>query len=199
MTTIILIFLLIVLCILVVPFHICLNLHNNGFKILGTVKLKWLKIKLIQRKIPPKKKDKEKKKIKEKTKGKTKEKSKLDIGSIPKIFSLFVESWPYIKCVLNAFLSSTSFLKLNLNLIIGTGDPVYTAIISGYLYALAPLLNIIPKTQFFLESDFIEPRFEGNIEIEMKIRLLKIVFEVLRAYTKKPVRQLIKALKEMGS
>ncbi|WP_431063339.1 DUF2953 domain-containing protein [Methanobacterium sp.] len=195
MTTIILIFLLIVLCILVAPFHIHLNLYNNGFKIHGTVKLKWLKLKLIQRKIPPKKKGKEKRKSKKKTE----EKTKFDIKSIPKLFSLFIEAWPHIKRVLSAFLKSTSFEKLNLNLIMGTGDPFHTAIISGYLYAFAPMVNIIPKAHFFLETDFIKPRFDGHIEIEIKIRLLRIVFEVVRAYTKKPVRQLIKSLNEMRS
>lgn len=188
---IILIILIIILGILVVPFHICLDLYNNGFKIRGNFKLTWMKIKLIQRDIPPKE---EKEKPKEK---KAKKETKFDVNRIPRIISLLVESWPYFERILNAFLKSTSFEKFHFDLAIGLGDPVNTAMINGYLWSAASLINLIPNTHFSIEPDFLKMRFDGYLTMDVKIRLLWVVIEFIRALTKKPVRMLIGELRKM--
>lgn len=190
MTTIILIFLLIIIGILVVPFHICLDLHNKRFKIHGNFKLTWMRIKLIQRDIPPKEE-------KKKTEEKTKEKTEFNINRIPKIISLLVESWPSLERILNAFLRSTSIEKLSFNLAFGLGDYVDTAIVNGYLWSVVPLVNIIPNTYFSIEPDFLKERLDCYLEVDVKIRLLWIIIEFIRAYIKKPVRMLIGELREM--
>lgn len=187
-TAIILIIVLIIIGILVVPFHICLNLRNNGFKIQGYFKLTWLKIKLIQRKIPLEEK--------KKTKEKPKEETKFDINRIAKIISLFIESWPYLERILNAFLKSTSFEKFSFNLVIGLSNPADTAMINGYLLGLASIGNVIPNAYFSVEPDFQNERLDGHLIIDIKIRLLWIVVEFIRAFTKKPVRMLFKELRE---
>lgn len=186
MTTIILIFLLIIISILVVPFHICLDLYNEGFKLHGNFKLTWMKIKIIQRDLPSKEEKK-----------KTKEKTEFDINRIPRIISLLIESWPYLERILNAFLRSTSFEKFYLNLVVGLGNPVNTAIVNGYLWSVVSLVNIIPNTYFSIEPDFMKVRLNGYLEIDIKIKLLWIVIGFIRAYTKKPVRILFKELREI--
>lgn len=187
-TAIILIILIIVVGILVVPFHIYLNIYNTGFKIKGTFRLSWLKLKLIQREIPPEKQAQKKENEK---------KSEFEIGHIPKILSLLIESWPHLERVFNSFLRSTSFEIFSLNLTLGLGDPADTAMVSGYFLAVSSLLNVIPNAYISLEPDFLNDRMEVDATLKIKIRLFWIVVEVIRAFTKKPVRMLFKELREL--
>ncbi len=184
---IILIILIFVAGILVVPFHIYLNVYNTGFKVNGTFRLTWMKIKLIQKEIPPEKQSQKKENEKE---------TEFEISSIPKILSLLVESWPYLERVFNSFLKSTSFEIFSLNLTLGLGDPADTAMVSGYFWAASSLLNIIPKAYISLEPDFLNEKLEANATLKIKIRLFWIVVEIIRAFTKKPVRALLKELRE---
>ncbi|OEC87043.1 MULTISPECIES: DUF2953 domain-containing protein [Methanobacterium] len=186
-TAIILIILIIVTGILVVPFHIYLNIYNTGFKITGTFRLTWMKIKLIQREIPSEKQAPKKENEKE---------TKFEISRIPKILSLLVESWPYLERVFNSFLKSTSFEIFSLNLILGLGDPADTATVSGYFWAASSLLNLIPNAYISLEPDFLNEKIEADATLKIKIRLFWIVVELIRAFTKKPVRALLKELRE---
>lgn len=187
-TIIILIISLIIIGILVVPFHMHLKVYNVDFNVKGSFKLTWIKLKLIQREISSKKQVEKKENKKE---------NKLEISSIPKIISLIIESWPHLKRVLYAFLKSTSFQKCSLNLKLGLGDPVDTAMISGYFHSISPLLNIIPEAYITLEPDFINDKIECNLILEIKIRLFWIVVEVIRAFTKKSVRKLFSELRKM--
>jgi hypothetical protein len=186
-TAIILIILLVVVGILVVPFHIYLNVYNTGFKIKGTFRLTWVKIKLIQREIPTEKQSQNKENEKE---------NKFEISSIPKILSFLIEAWPHLERVFNSFLRSTSFEIFSLNLTLGLGDPADTAMVSGYFWAASSLLNIIPKAYISLEPDFLNEKLEVDATLKMKIRLFWIVVEIIRAFTKKPVRALFKELRE---
>lgn len=186
-TAIILIIILIIIGILVVPFHIHLNLYNVGFNVKGTFKLTWVKIKLIQRKITQNK---------ETQKEESKKKNKFNIKNIFKIISLLIESWPYLKRVLNAILKSTSIQKFSLNLKVGLDDAVDTAMIVGYLWALASLINVIPNVYLSIAPDFQKEHLDANLVLNIKIRLLMIVIELLKAFTKKPVRKLFNELRK---
>ncbi|MGB9980320.1 DUF2953 domain-containing protein [Methanobacterium sp.] len=185
LTAIILIILLIVIGILVVPFNIYLNAYNSGFKIKGTFKLTWMKLKLIQRDIPPEKPAEKK--------GNEQE-NEFKISNIPKVFSLLIESWPYFENIFNSFLRSTSFETFSLNLTLGLGDPADTALVGGYFWAVSSLLNMIPNAYISLEPDFLNERVEVDITLKIKIRLFWIIIEIIRAFTKKPVRMLFKEL-----
>lgn len=176
-----------------VPFNIFLKLKIGGLEIKGYFKLTWIKIRLFQREFPDKNKgDNEKKEIKEENK-----KQKFDFRRLPQIISLLYESSSHLIRVFNAFLKSTYFEKLSLNLTLGLGDPVNTAMISGYLWAAASLLNTIPKANLSIEPDFLNERVEGNIIIKIRVRLFWIVIESLRAFTKKPVRSLLNEIRKM--
>jgi hypothetical protein len=179
----------------VIPFNLLLNLNVSGLKIDGYFKLTWMKIRLVQKKFPEKK-EKEKKKTEKKEKEEDKER-KFDVKKLPKIISLLYESSPYLLRIFNAFLKSTTFKKLSLKLTLGLGSPYDTAIISGYLSALMPLLNLIPNSCFSLEPDLLNERFEVTITLKISIKLLWIVIELLRAIIKKPVRSLLNELRKM--
>jgi hypothetical protein len=191
---IILILMLIFTCILVVPFSILLKLNVRGLKINGNFKLTWMKIRLVQKKFPEKSKEKKKPERKEKEEDK---KQKFDIERLPKIISLIYESSPYLIRIFSAFLKSTRFEKLSFKLTLGLGSPYDTAIISGYLYALMPLLNLIPNACFSLEPDLLNERLEATVNLKISIRLLWIVIESLRVVIKKPVRSLLNEFRKM--
>jgi hypothetical protein len=186
---IILIIILILIGILVVPFQISMRLYRMGSVNEGHFKLSWLKIRLIQRKIPSEKKEK---KPKEK-----KEQKRVDFKRIPKIISLSIESLPYFFNIFEAFLKSISVKNISIDSIIGVGSPADTAIISGYLWGLASLINIIPNACLTVEPDFNKERIDGSFVIELKLILLWIAIEGLKALTKKPVRSLLGELRKV--
>jgi len=188
---IILIIILILIGILLVPFQISMNLYRRGPVNEGHFKLSWLRIRLIHRKIPSEEK-KPKKEKKER-----KEEKKVNFNRIPKILMYLEESLPSILRIFQAFLRSVSIKRISINSIIGLESPVDTAILNGYLLGLASIINIFPKTNFTVDPDFNKERIDGSILIEIKLRLLWIVIESLKAFTKKPVRSLFGELRKM--
>lgn len=185
---IILIIILILIGILVVPFQISLELYRRNAVNSGHFKLSWLKIRFINRKFPS---DKPKKKTKQK-KGK-----RIDFNRIPKIIVLFGESLPYMARIFKAFLKSVSIKKISINPVIGLDSPADTAMISGYLWGLSSILNIIPNMCLTVQPDFHNERLEGSLVMDVKLRLLWITIESIRAFTKKPVRSLLGELRAM--
>jgi hypothetical protein len=169
-------------------------LNVNGLKINGYFKLTWIKIRLIQKEFPDKeiKEKKKKKEIKEKD-----NEQKFDTTRIPKIISLLYESSPHLLRIFNAFLKSTTFEKFHLKFKLGLGSPYDTALISGYLYSLMSLMNLIPKACFIFEPDFQKEGVEATINLNIRIRLFGTVIESIRAVTKKPVRSLLNELRKM--
>ena len=184
---IILILIVVILGVLVVPFQISMELYREGSVNQGYLRIRWLKLKIISRKIPPKTK-KEKKKT---------EKREFDYKRIPKIISLIEESLPYIINIFMALLKSISVEKISLNSIIGLGDSADTAVISGYLSSLAALINIIPNTNFSVEPDLQKERLDGSLILKLKLKLIWITLEFLKALTKKPFRSLLGELRKM--
>jgi len=152
---------------------------------MGYFKLTWMKIKLFQKEFPDKEDKKEEKE------------QKFDINRLPKIITLLYQSSPYLMRVFNVFLKSITFKRFYLKLTFGSGSPYDKAVISGYLYTLMHLLNLISEVSFFFYSNFQKERFEININLEIRIRLLWLVIEVLRAVIKKPVRSLLNELRKV--
>lgn len=185
---IILIIILIIIGILVVPFQISLQLNRRDSVNEGHFKLSWLKIRLIHRKFPSDKKEK---------KPEDKKQKKIDFNRIPQIIELSIESLPYIFNIFEAFLKSISIKKISIDSIIGFDSPVDTAIISGYLWGLASIINLIPNTCLTVEPDFHKERVDGSFVIELKMILLWIAIAGLRALTKKPVRSLVGELRKV--
>jgi hypothetical protein len=169
-----------------------MKLYRMGSVNEGHFKLSWLKIRLIHRKIPSDKKEKKPEEEKRQKKQK-----KIDFNRIPRIISLFVESLPYLFNIFEAFLKSISVKKISIDSIIGFSSPADTAIITGYLWGLSSLINIIPNTCLTVEPDFNKERIDGSFVIELKLILLWIAIEGLKALTKKPVRSLLGELRKV--
>ncbi|MCP8312634.1 MAG: DUF2953 domain-containing protein [Candidatus Methylarchaceae archaeon HK02M1] len=143
--------------------------------------MSWMGIRFIRRKIPS---EGEKKKEK-----KEKEKEKFYWRRIPETVSLFVESFPYIRNILKAAMKSISIKRFSCDVVMGLDSPVDTAVVSGYLWSLASIVNVFPKVYLSVKPDFQERRLDGSIMVELKVRLLRIVLAFVRAFFKKPVRQ----------
>lgn len=157
---------------------------KRGSVIHGDFKIRLMKIKLFHKKIPPKKKKKEKKK-----------KKPFDRKRILRIISLLWESLPYLTRIWNAFLKSISIEKFSFDFIIGLNSPVDTAVVSGYFWSLASVVNVIPNAHLSIKPDFKEERLDGSMIVKLKFRLFWIVASFVKAFTKKPVRLLFKEMR----
>lgn len=180
---IILVILIILASILMIPFHISLNLKGHGIEYKGYFQLTWMKIRIFKSEIPSEKEEKKKKE--------EKEKAEWTLSRIQRVLNLFSESLPYFERIIRAFIRSISLEKFYINLTLGLESPVDTAMLSGLFWSIASVINTIPKVSINMKPYFMENRFDGELEIEFKLKLLWIVVEALRAYTKKPVRNFI--------
>lgn len=184
----IIIFVIIILIasIMMIPFHITLNLGNFGLEFNGYFKITWMRISIFKRDIPSKEEKKE-----EKPKRKEKVKAEWNLERIFKVFNLFLDAMPYLRNILYTFFRSITLVRLKLDFKMGMDSPVDTAELAGFFWSLSPIINLIPRVSFNMSPVFMKTTLEGNLEVELKIKLLWIVFESLKAITKKPVRNLI--------
>jgi len=153
----------------------------------GYFKLTWLRIRIIQRDIPSEEKEEKEKKER-----------KFDLEEMIKIFNQFLEAFDYLKPVLQAFLKSLTLERLSLDLNLGFNSPVSTAMIYGYFCAIKSVLNIVPPAYLSMTPEFQKSKLDGAFELQLKLKLLWIVVEGLKAYTKKPVRELFGSIRSMN-
>ncbi len=169
---------------MVIPFHITLNLGNRDMDFKGYFMISWLRIKILKREIPSKEEKKEEEVEK-------KVKAEWTFDRIMRVFNLFLESMPYFENIIYAFFRSITLERFSLDFNLGLDSPVDTAEIAGVFWSVLPMVNLIPKVSINMRPVFMKTTFEGNIYIELKIKLFWIVVESLKAITKKPVRNLI--------
>ncbi|MFY9639037.1 MAG: hypothetical protein WAK14_09590, partial [Methanobacterium sp.] len=93
---IILVIIIIIASIMMIPFHITLNLGNRGMDIKGYFKITWIKIKILQREIPSEKKKKEE--VEEEVR--KKERAEWNLDRIIKVLNLFLESMPHLENII---------------------------------------------------------------------------------------------------
>jgi hypothetical protein len=184
---IILVIIIIILAsILLIPFHVTLNLGNKGLKYGGFIKITWIKIRILQRDLPPEKEEEKKEKVEKKE-----TKSEWNIDRIVKVFNLFLDALPHFEKIIMAVVRSIDLERLWLDLKFGLDSPVDTAQIIGIFWSVASVVNLMPRVSVNMSPEFFQTKFDSTLELEFKIRLFWIVFEALRAFTKKPVRSLI--------
>jgi len=185
---IILILALILLSFLLIPFQIYLELHKIGTNFKGNFALRCIGIKIFQREIPSAEEKEEKEEKKE-------EKKKFDLQQILRILNLFLESWPYLVNILQAFIKSLSLEKLSVHMTLGFESPADTAMITGYLWSFTYPVSALTSIEASVTPDFNNRVLDGDLEIDVKLKLFWIAVEVIRAITKKPVRKLIQELR----
>ena len=183
---IILVIIIIIASILLIPFHVTLNLGNKGLKYGGFIKIIWIKIRILQRDLPPEKEEEKKEKVEKKE-----TKSEWNLDRIVKVFNLFLDALPHFEKIIMAVVRSIDLERLWLDLKFGLDSPVDTAQVIGIFWSVASVVNLMPRVSVNMSPEFFQTKFDSTLELEFKIRLFWIVFEALRAFTKKPVRSLI--------
>ncbi|MBI2937755.1 MAG: DUF2953 domain-containing protein [Thaumarchaeota archaeon] len=180
--------------VLLIPLHVSLQLLRQGSITSGNLRISWLGL-TFRRKIPS-----GEKKRKQKEEGEEEEKEKRpDLSRLPETVSRLVESLPYFPSVFRTFIRSLTVERFSADVELGLGSPVETAVVSGYLWSLASLVNISPKADLTVKPNFQEEQLEGSLVTDLKIRLLWIAVALVKAVTKKPVRQLFTSKRRMRS
>jgi hypothetical protein len=159
----------------------------------GYFKVSWLKIRLIKRSIPfEEKKEKKEKKVKEE------KERKFNLEKLLKTLNQFLEAFKHLIPLFWAFLRSITLEKFYLDLNLGFYSPVDTAMIYGYFWSFSSILNIIPVVSLSMTPEFQKSKLDGSFELNLKFQLLSITVAVLKALTKKPVRQLLWSLRNLN-
>ena len=196
--TILLILGIILLLILIIPFHISVNLNKIGGTFKGTLEIKWSKIRLITKKFPEKNGGKKKEKGDEIEEEKEKEpKSPFSWKYLKKTVNLLIESRNYIFKFLKISWNSFHIEIVKIHIILGFESTVDTAITMGYMWSAASIMNIHPKIDFQAESDFTTERLDGNLSLRFNIRLLKPFAAFIWLLTKKPILSLLWNLRKL--
>ncbi|MCL4437371.1 MAG: DUF2953 domain-containing protein [Thaumarchaeota archaeon] len=176
--------------VLLIPLHVSLQLLRQGSTTSGNLRVKWLVL-TYRRKIPSGEKKREKEK-KEK-------KRRPDLSRLPDTGNRLLESLPYLPDITRTFLRSITIERLSVDVKLGLGGPVETAVMSGYLWSLASLVNSLPKSGLSVRPNFQEEQLEGSLITDLKIRLLWVAAALVKALTKKPVRQLFTSMRRIQS
>jgi hypothetical protein len=159
----------------------------------GDMKITWMGLPLLKRKIPsPKKIQEEKKEKKEDVK-----KQEWNWERIKKILSLLGESWPYMMRILRSFIDSIKIKELRLDLQLGLESPADTAMITGYIWAFTQSTRYLmpPSLDISVHPDFENKILDGFFNLKIQFRLYSVSKELIRALTKKPVRSLVSELR----
>jgi len=180
--------------VLLIPLHVSLQLLKQGSITSGNLRISWLGL-TFRRKIP----SGEKKRKQKKEEGEEEKKKRPDLSRLPETVSRLMESLPYFPSIFRTFMRSLTVERFSADVELGLGSPVETAVVSGYLWSLASLVNISPKADLTVKPNFQEEQLEGSLITDLKIRLLWIAVALVKAVTKKPVRQLFTSMRRIRS
>ena len=78
---------------------------------------------------------------------------------------------PYLRNILYTFFRSITLVRLKLDFKMGMDSPVDTAELAGFFWSLSPIINLIPRVSFNMSPVFMKTTLEGNLEVELKIKL----------------------------
>lgn len=187
---IIIILVLILLSFLLIPLKLSLDLKKRGSEINGQFILKFIGIRIFSKEIPGDEKDQDDK-GEEKKEDKKGKKDKFDLERILKILKLAKNSWPHLYRLITAFYRSVNLEKFSLNMTLGMESPADTALFTGYIWSVTYPLNAITRIDAVITPDFQRRVLDGDLQVDISLKLFWIVAEAIRAYTKKPVRELI--------
>lgn len=193
LTTIIIILLVLIGIVMLVPFHIFFDLSFHDMKLVGNFQLKWMGIKVVSRKIPSKEpsKKKEKKEPEREEKKEEKESKGFKLDEAKKFLHLGWKALPHLKPILTGFIDSLNIENLLLRVEIGFESSVDTEFLMGCLWAVAALLKPVSNLQLEVIPVLDGKGVSGDCNAHISLRLSKITYEILRALSHKPVRNML--------
>ena len=175
--------------VLLIPFHIVLTASVSQSARKSEVALSWLGLTLWQRKQSGPKAPKEEKEKE------MPEKKGLGITRIVRILSSLRDSIPALSILAGSFRRALHIQRLDTNFTFGLGDPADTAMLAGYLWSFAWLINSVPSVSFSFRPDFEMIGLDESIKAEAKVKILFLAIGFVRAYSKKPFRKLIREVR----
>jgi hypothetical protein len=171
--------------ILLIPFHVKATGSTTLSSMNFEVKFSWLGITIWK----SKSKDEEKKKPKLETKTRTKR-------NPVQVISLIWKSYPAIEKLLISLRRAVQIKRLSADLSFGTGDPADTAILAGYLWSAVGLLDgAFPSVSVSLRPNLEASSFDSSLDAEVAVRIGFVAVGFLRAYIRRPFRQLIREVR----
>lgn len=201
------IFLLIIAALILVPFHICLDLKIDGFSVTGFYKVKWFGLTLRRAELSGPGGDEDKKRLEDKKKMRDEavsggkdvknrdtadRRSKFDRPRFLKDPRMYIDALPSIFRVLMGLMRAVHTERMLLNIRVGLDDPANTAILCGYLWSMASFVST-PAT-IRIEPCFVGDRLDGSLDAEVWGRLLWVLLAFIGALREKPIRRLLKEM-----
>jgi|WetSurMetagenome_2_1015567.scaffolds.fasta_scaffold393412_2 hypothetical protein len=110
--------------------------------------------------------------------------------SIPFDPGTLLDAFPEIVRVCKDLLKSLSFRKLSCQLRFGLDDPVDTAVMSGYLWAIVSALGLF-RANVLISPSFAGMMLEGSFVAEVRARMLWAMVALINALREKKIRTLL--------
>lgn len=102
-----------------------------------------------------------------------------------------LDSFPALIRVCRDLLKSLSFRKLSCHLCFGLDDPVDTAVMSGYLWAIVSALGLF-RANVLISPSFGGIMLEGDFVAEIRARMLWALVALINSLREKKVRTLLR-------
>ncbi len=111
--------------------------------------------------------------------------------ALPISLGTLLDAFPAIIHVCKDLLKSLSFRKLSCHLCFGLDDPVDTAVMSGYLWAIVSALGLF-RANVLISPSFGGIMLEGDFVAEIRARMLWAVVALINSLREKKVRTLLR-------
>lgn len=112
-------------------------------------------------------------------------------SALPISLGTLLDAFPAMIRVCRDLLKSLSFRKLSCNLCFGLDDPVDTAVMSGYLWAIVSALGLF-RANVLISPSFGGTMLEGDFVAEIRARMLWAVIALVSSLREKTVRTLLR-------
>ena len=136
--------LLVIAGLLMVPFHISLNLRKEGFCVFGFYELTFLGFVISKRELPGPKRSKDEMEadLRAEHKVTADEAPEPDSGRFQKEPLMLIDVFPAFYRFLKNIFSCIHIERLSCSIFFGLNDPSDTAVVSGYFWALIAMLSM---------------------------------------------------------
>jgi hypothetical protein len=202
-----LVFLLLIVF-LTIPFHLDLEFKKRGPMMRGSYKVSWLGITIKKEAIESstaedaiasilrdEQGDEFERKTEKMEEQKTRDSQEEDdkpgrYHALPFDPASLLDAFPAIFRVCKDLLKSLSFRNLSCQLCFGLDDPVDTAVMSGYLWAILSALGLF-RANILISSSFAGVMLEGDFVAEIRARMLWAMVAMINALREKKIRTLL--------
>jgi len=137
--------------------------------------------------------------IRKKRERKQREKPKAEGKKVTELMRLLPQSAPHLMKLIRVLMKSTSIGSVSCDATIGLSDPSDTGMLFGYFMAFRPVLRRIDRLKISLNPVFDRQILEGWLRASVRIRYpIRIIAAAIGMFTKKPVRHLVKTMRQFG-